>query len=165
MAYTSGSQSITEGSQGRNLDVGTEMKTMEELGLLTALHGLLSYLSYNDHLPRDGISHHQLPPPTSSVLQTCPQTILIWSVLPLGRFPGDSGYVKLTAQAMTYYHMSYVITYVIVFYLSVCLYVCISHVILQDHCCSCLPLSIEIFCNAIWNLIRNYLPHLLTVFW
>jgi hypothetical protein len=36
----------------------------------------------------------------------------------------------------------------------VCRYVYISH-ILQDHCCACLPLTIEIFCNAMWNLIRS----------
>lgn len=64
MAYTSGSQSITEGSQGGNLDAGTEMKTTEELGLLVYSP---SHLSYNGrvHLPKDGPSHHWLAPPTT----------------------------------------------------------------------------------------------------
>jgi hypothetical protein len=101
MAYTSGSQSIPEGSQGGNLVARTEMKTTEELGFL-------AYSAWPAQLPflqRPG------PPPAGSSninwqlrkhLLTCPQkTVLIWSVLPVGRLPGDSGYVKLIAEAMT----------------------------------------------------------------
>ena len=91
-------KSVIQGSQGGNLVARTEMKTTEELGFL-------AYSAWPAQLPflqRPG------PPPAGSSninwqlrkhLLTCPQkTVLIWSVLPVGRLPGDSGYVKLIAE-------------------------------------------------------------------
>lgn len=39
--------SIPEGSQDRNLEVGTQAETMEEFCLLAALHGLLNLFLYH----------------------------------------------------------------------------------------------------------------------
>ena len=46
LCYTFRLQSIVEGSQGRNLETGTEAETMEECCLLTCSHASLSLFSY-----------------------------------------------------------------------------------------------------------------------
>ena len=45
-AYTSGSQSIPGGGQGRNQEAGTEAVTMKERSSLTCSQGLINLLYY-----------------------------------------------------------------------------------------------------------------------
>lgn len=77
-------KSIIEGSQCRNLEVGTEAEVMKEQCLLDAFHGLLSLFSWvtKDHLPVGGSVHSGLSPPTltinqENVPQTCPQDTIL----------------------------------------------------------------------------------------
>jgi hypothetical protein len=46
MLYFSRKQSLTEGSQGRNLEAGADAEAMEGAAYWLAPHGLLSLLSY-----------------------------------------------------------------------------------------------------------------------
>lgn len=63
------SQASIQGSQGRNLGVGTETKAMKECCLV--LQGLLILLSYSfqDYLLRSGTTFSELEPPLSIINQ------------------------------------------------------------------------------------------------
>lgn len=87
MAYISLSRSITEGHQGRdfrrNLDAGTDQEAIDECSILTysRLFNDISCTS-QDHLPRGGIAHSRLCPPTLVFhTETCLQTNLMETFL------------------------------------------------------------------------------------
>lgn len=75
MANISMSLSITEGDQGRNLEVGAEAEAIEELRLLVCSTRRPScYLplftdAMEDPLPRDGTTHSGMGPPMSIINQ------------------------------------------------------------------------------------------------
>lgn len=65
--YASWSQSIIEGSQGRNSMWKLEAETTEECCLLALVSGLLSCLVYTTqaHLPKDGLTRNGVGHPKS----------------------------------------------------------------------------------------------------
>ena len=65
------------GSQGRNLEAGTEAGALEEHCLLACSHGLLSLLSCSaqDHPLRGGPSHSRLGLPCQSFIKKMPHNL------------------------------------------------------------------------------------------
>ena len=58
-----------KGSQGRNLEAGTEVEAMRIHAYGLVIHGLLSLLFYStqEYQPRVGITFSDLGPPTSII--------------------------------------------------------------------------------------------------
>lgn len=74
-----------EGSQGRNLDAGTEAKAMEDMFYWLTLRVTFSLLSHStqDHMLRCGTAYSGLGAPTSIIIQekmppqTCPKSYIM----------------------------------------------------------------------------------------
>ena len=93
-SYTSlAKETKTGGTQGKNLEAGTEAENIRKCYSLTCHHGLLSLLSYTtqDHLSRGATNHSGLDPPASTINeenhpQGCSHSNLMEAVLHL-KFP------------------------------------------------------------------------------